>query len=161
MEVTCPPRAKEGTDPKFGQSNSLFLDFECGLSSTEGKPVGGGPRACAFPLACLSPAGKADSASAFPPLLSCHLCTSALAYFALDLLGLLRLTPRTPVNLNCFLSVQLPPQKGHLLWATLALVPSILFRPSPASALSQSVLLLCSVSSRYHLWKGPSSQGRS
>lgn len=110
----------------------------------------------------LGPAGMPASESAFLPLLSRHLCTSAFAYFALDLLGPVRLTPWTPANLNCFLPAQLPPQKGrHHLARTCSRpsAPSVLFRPSLASALSQSALLLCCLSSRSHPWKGPDARG--
>lgn len=78
------------------------------------------------------------------------------------ILGPVRLTPWTPGNLNCFLPAQLPPQKGRHHFARTCSgpsAPSVLFRPSLASALSQSALLLCCLSSRSHPWKGPDTRG--
>ena len=53
-EVTCPPPAREGMDPKLGQLPSIFLDFKFGIE----RHVNGSTsrrQACLFPLALSEP----------------------------------------------------------------------------------------------------------
>ena len=52
MEVTCPPPAREGKDPKLGQVDSIFLDF--GIEWHMNGDTSGW-QGCLFPLALSEP----------------------------------------------------------------------------------------------------------
>lgn len=74
MELTCPPPAREGKDPKLGQLDSIFLDFEFGVEwHVNGNTSGW--QGCLFPLALSEP--HLDVCTPRLPSSPCPVITSA------------------------------------------------------------------------------------